>query len=706
MTDIASRLAEELSIKVAQAKSAVSLIEQGNTVPFIARYRKEATGGLTDETLRRLADRLEYLTRLEERKAEVVRLIDGQGRMTDALRAKITAAAGVAEVDDLYRPYRPKRRTRATVAKEKGLEPLAALIRRQQTPDAEIDGLVRDYGSADEAVRGALDIVAEGIADDAALRGRLRAWLRRGGRIVSRAADGQEGPYDMYRDFTEPVQRLVPHRVLALNRGEKEKALSVRLEADAQAAAELVRKSVLRPGWRSRYMEAAAEDAYKRLIFPSIEREIRGELTEAAEEQAIKVFGENLRHLLLAPPVRGKTVLGLDPGFRTGNKIAVVDQTGRVLDTAVAYMTLERHDIAKAKKQLAALIERHGVDIVAIGNGTASKESEAVVAELLKTLPRPVFYVIVSEAGASVYSASALGAEEFPGFDVSLRSAVSIARRLQDPLAELVKIDPKAIGVGQYQHDVNQKRLAQTLGGVVEGCVNTVGVDLNTASPSLLKYVAGISPAVAAGIARQRETQGRFTSRAQLKKVSGLGDRAFEQCAGFLRIPDAGNILDSTAIHPESYGAVGKLLALTGARLETRDDLARLRGRLSEWDVPALAQAVGIGEPTLRDIVEELNKPGRDPREAFEQPVFRSDVMRMEDLKEGMVLTGTVRNVIDFGAFVDIGVHQDGLVHISQLAEKFVKHPMDVVKTGDTVKVKVLAVDAAKKRISLSMKNV
>jgi len=711
MSDIAARLAKELSIGHAQAKSAVTLIEQGNTVPFIARYRKEATGGLDDEILRRLEDRLAYLKRLLSRKEEVIRLIGEQGKMTDGLFAQINAAEGISEVDDLYRPYRPKKRTRATAAREKGLEPLAILIIEQQTPDVQIEINAQAYigeqvKNIEEAITGALDIVAEQIADDAALRGKLRTWLRRGGTIVTKASDEQTGIYDMYKDYSEPVSKLVPHRVLAINRGEKQKALSVKLDADTQAATNIVQSGVLRSGWQSRYMETAAEDAYKRLIFPSIERELRSELSEAAEEQAIKVFGENSKNLLLAPPVRKKTVLGLDPGYRTGNKAAVVDPTGRVLETAVIYMTLEHHDTEKAKKQLAALIEKHGVDIIAIGNGTASKESEAVVAELIKTMPRRVVYMIVSEAGASVYSASALGTEEFPDFDVALRSAVSIARRLQDPLAELVKIDPKAIGVGQYQHDVNQKRLAQMLGGVVESCVNAVGVDLNTASPSLLKYIAGLTPAVAQAIVRQRETEGQFTSREQLKKVRGLGGKAFEQCAGFLRIPDAENILDSTAIHPESYGAVGKLLKITDTQLKTFEDLAQLRQKLSEWDVKKLAEMVGVGEPTLADIIKELKKPGRDPREAFEQPVLRSDVMHLEDIKEGMVLTGTVRNVTDFGAFVDIGVHQDGLVHISQLADKFVKHPMDVVKTGDVVKVRVLSVDINKKRIALSMKNV
>ncbi|MFA5675293.1 MAG: Tex family protein [Christensenellales bacterium] len=711
MTDISSRLAEELSIAKEQAQSAVSLIEQGNTVPFIARYRKEATGNLSDELLRRLADRLEYLTRLDGRKSEVMRLIDAQGKLTEELKKSISEARGITEVDDLYRPYRPKRRTRAAMAKEKGLEPLAALIFEQQTADEQIDKIAQGYvnkeknvATAEEAVQGALDIIAERIADDAAARSLLRSWLKQGSSIISKADEEKSGVYEMYSDFSEPVKKIVPHRVLALNRGEKEKILSIKLSAEHNEAQALIDKALSLAGQRSRYLRQSADDAYKRLIFPSLEREIRNELTEKAEEQAIRVFGVNLKNLLLSPPVRGKTVLGLDPGYRTGNKAAVVDETGRVLDTAVIYMTLPHHDMEKAKKQLASLIEKHNVDIIAIGNGTASKESEAAVALLLKEIKRKVYYAIVSEAGASVYSASALGTDEFPDFDVALRSAVSIARRLQDPLAELVKIDPKAIGVGQYQHDVNQKRLAQTLAGAVEDCVNTVGVDLNTASASLLKYVAGITPSAASGIVFYRETHGRFTSRRQLKKVKGLGGKAFEQCAGFLRISDAENVLDSTAIHPESYGAVDKLSQTAGIKLKTKEDLPRLLQRLSGMDFNALAKEAGIGEPTLRDIIDELKKPGRDPRDAFEQPELRSDIMRLEDIKEGMALSGTVRNVTDFGAFVDIGVHQDGLVHISQMSDKFIKHPSDAVKTGDVVKVKVIGIDIAKKRISLTMK--
>lgn len=713
MADISKQIAKELNIKQAQADSAIELIDQGNTVPFIARYRKEVTGGLTDETLRDLDERLTYLRNLENRKQEVLRLIGEQGKLTPELETQIDKAVSVTEVDDIYRPYRPKRRTRATIAQEKGLAPLAELLWAQQTKDAELLRIAEEYvseekgvASAEDAVAGAQDIVAERISDDAELRKQLRALIRRSGRIVSKALVKESTVYDLYYDFAEPISRLVAHRTLALDRGEREKVLNVKVDMEEAEALLLLYGAVIRPGWRSDYLRDAIADAYKRLIFPSVEREIRSELTEAAEEQAIRVFGVNLKNLLLLPPVRGKTVLALDPGFRTGNKVAVVDPTGKVLDTGVVYMTLDHHDVPKAKLILRALIEKHGVQIIAIGNGTASKETEAVVAELLKDIKREVFYMVVSEAGASVYSASKLGSEEFPEFDVALRSAVSIARRLQDPLAELVKIDPKAIGVGQYQHDVNQKQLAGTLGGVVEDCVNTVGVDLNTASPSLLQYVSGVSSSIAKNIVETRQQKGRFASRSELKKVRGLGDKAFEQCAGFLRIPGAKNILDNTAIHPESYDAVDKLMQMMGIRPEDMQAIEQLKAKINVQDVPKLAKAVGVGEPTLKDILEELKKPGRDPRDAFEQPVFRSDVMHIEDLKEGMVLTGTVRNVIDFGAFVDIGVHQDGLVHISQISDRYIKHPMDAVKTGDIVKVKVLGVDLAKKRISLTMKNV
>lgn len=713
MSDIAKTIAAELNIRHAQVVSAIDLIDQGCTIPFISRYRKEVTGGLTDEQLRELSDRLEYLRKLGARKEEVIRLIGEQGKMTDELNKKINAAVSVTEVDDLYRPYRPKRRTKATIAKEKGLEPLADIIWQQQASDSEIERMAQEYinaekgvESADQAIQGAKDIVAEVISDDAALRKKLRMLIHENGDVSSKALVDESTVYDMYYDFSAPVNKMVSHRVLALNRGEKEKVLNVKIEVYEPSAIGMILRQIAKTKRPGKYLEEAVQDAYKRLIFPSVEREIRKELTEISDEQAIKVFGENLRNLLLQPPVKGKTVLALDPGFRTGNKVAVVDATGKVLDTGVVYMTLDHHDLNKANKILKGLIEKYNVDIIAIGNGTASKETEGAVAALLKTLDRQVYYMVVSEAGASVYSASKLGSEEFPEYDVALRSAVSIGRRLQDPLAELVKIDPKAIGVGQYQHDVNQKRLAEMLGGIVEYCVNEVGVDLNTASPSLLKYVSGISAAVAKNIVDMREGEGSFNSRKQLMKVPKLGGKAFEQCAGFLRIPGGNNILDNTAIHPESYEAVDRLVQLEGYQKTDENAVNALREKLNSLDVKKTAQELGIGEMTLSDILNELKKPGRDPRDAFEQPVFRSDVMHLEDLKEGMVLTGTVRNVIDFGAFVDIGVHQDGLVHISQLADRFVKHPMDVVKTGDVVKVKVLDVDVAKKRISLSMKNV
>ncbi len=710
MVSIASRLAKELSITKPQAENTIALINEGNTIPFIARYRKEVTGGLSDEVLRKLSDRLQYLTRLDERKDEVIRLIDEQGKLTQEIKERIQSALGITEVDDIYRPYRPKRRTLATAAKQKGLEPLADLIFSGQIPDEQTDFHATKYidedkgiTSAAQAIEGALHIIAEQISDDAQLRSILRANIKNKGLLVSKSAAEQSGVYEMYADYFEPIKKIAPHRVLAINRGEIEKVLSVKVETDEAEAIALVQKHVLRDAVKSQYLSAAASDAYKRLIFPSLEREIRKGLTEKAEEQAIKIFGLNLKNLLLISPVRGKTVLGIDPGYRTGNKVAVVDATGRVLDTSVVFMTLAHHDMQKAKKQLAGLVDKHNVDIIAIGNGTASRESEVLVAQLIKEMPRKACYVIVNEAGASVYSASKLATQEFPNYDVALRSAVSIARRLQDPLAELVKIDPKAIGIGQYQHDVNQKRLAQMLTGVVEDCVNMVGVDLNTASFSLLEYVAGITPSTAAAILSFRETNKRFSNREQLRLVKGLGNKTFEQCAGFLRIPDAGNVLDSTAIHPESYGAVGRLSKIAGVEIKAKQDVERLLQKL-EMDFCALSKQTGIGEPTLRDIIEELKKPGRDPRDDFESVELRSDVLNLADLKQDMILSGTVRNVTDFGAFVDIGVHQDGLVHISQLSDKFIKHPADVVKVGDVVKVRVINVDIDKNRISLSMR--
>lgn len=706
------QLANELNIPSKQVQSAVQLMDDGNTVPFIARYRKEATGGLTDEQLRDLNDRLTYLRNLNQRKEEVVRLITEQDKMTDELNNQITLAKTMTEVEDLYRPYKKKRRTRATIAKEKGLEPLANLILLQMTDDsvilkkaAEFIDVDKSVESAKDAIEGAKDIVAEAISDNADLRKKLRVLARNTGKIVSKGLVEDSTVYDLYYDYTEPVADIVSHRILAINRGEKEKILSVKVDLNEQLGINKIQQIMLKSTGHA-FLEEAMEDAFKRLIFPSIEREIRNELTEQAEEQAIKIFSENLRSLLLQPPVKGKVVMGLDPAYRTGNKVAVVDATGKVLDTNIVYMTLDHHNVDDAKKKLTKMIKENNVSLIAIGNGTASKETEIVTAELIKEQDETVHYVVVNEAGASVYSASKLATEEFPNFDVAQRSAVSIARRLQDPLAELVKIDPKAIGVGQYQHDVNQKRLAETLDGVVEYCVNEVGVDLNTASPSLLKNIAGISATVANNIVAMREENGPFSSRAQLKKVPKLGPKAFEQCAGFLRIPGAKNVLDNTAIHPESYGAVKKLADRQGFNLKDITALEEIRHQMDEWDVQALADEVDLGVLTLRDIIKELKKPGRDPREAFEQPVLRSDVMHLEDLKPDMVLTGTVRNVVDFGAFVDIGVHQDGLVHISQLANKFVKHPMDVVKVGDVVTVKVMTVDVDKKRIGLTMKDI
>ena len=717
MKDIISELARELDIREKQVEDTVALIDQGNTIPFIARYRKEVTGGLDDAVLRKLYDRLVYLRNIKARREEIIRLIDEQGKLNDELIEKIQKASTMTELDDIYRPYRPKRRTRATIAKEKGLEPLADMILAQQLMDEDMLHIAASYvdpdkevNNAQEALQGAMDIVAEVISDNADLRKAIREYTFEHGVLVTTGDSEQQSVYEMYYEYSEAVKRIVPHRVLAINRGEREGFLSVKIDIDEQEIAGLIesmvitnKESVVYP-----FMQEAILDSYKRLIAPSIEREIRNQLTEVAEEQAIKVFGENLNNLLLQPPIKGKIVMGIDPGYRTGNKVAVVDETGKVLDTGVVYMTLPNHDKDKAKEFLKALVAKHKVGIIAIGNGTGSRETEIVVAELLKEIDSETYYIIVNEAGASVYSASPLGSEEFPDFDVALRSAVSIARRLQDPLAELVKIDPKAIGVGQYQHDVNQKRLAETLQGVVESCVNTVGVDLNTASPSLLQYVAGISKTVARNIVAYREKIGKFTSRKQLLEVSKLGPKTFQQCAGFLRIPEAVNILDNTAVHPESYDATIKLLDMNGYSLEdvSSKNIKELQRAVDGWNIQELSATLGIGIPTLKDIIEELKKPGRDPREELPQPILRTDVMDIKDLKPDMVLTGTVRNVVDFGAFVDIGVHQDGLVHISQLSESYVKHPMDVVQVGDIVKVRVLSVDVEKNRISLTMRGV
>lgn len=715
--EIARQLAQELNLKQWQVDNTIELIDAGNTIPFISRYRKEATGELSDEVLRTFEERLAYLRSMQERKEDVKRIISEQGKLTEELAAAIDACQKLTEIEDLYRPYRPKRKTRATVARARGLSPLADAIYAQE-PGFDPVLAANDYVNpelevctAQEALQGAMDIIAEAVSDNAEHRKKIRDITFRTGVVTVKAATEEDSVYRMYYDFAEPCCKLAPHRTLAIDRGEKEKFLSVSIPADTEKILSYLYRKELRktPAPSSSFVERAAQDAYDRLIAPSIEREIRNELTEAAQEQAMKVFKVNLKNLLMQPPIHDKVVIGLDPGYRTGCKVGVVDGTGKVLDTGVIYVTHSEGQKQAAAKYIKDLIRKYDADLISIGNGTASKETEMFAAELLKTLPgTKVRYIITNEAGASVYSASKLGAEEFPDFDVTRRSAISIARRVQDPLAELVKIEPKAIGVGQYQHDMNQKRLGETLGGVVEDVVNSVGVDLNTASAPLLTYVSGISGAIAKNIVAYREEAGAFASRSDLKKVSKLGPKAFEQCAGFLRIKDGKNVLDNTSVHPESYAAAKALLEKLGYTLE--DVRARRLGELGaaarRAGIEKLADELGIGAPTLQDIITELMKPGRDPRDEVEQPILRSDVMSIEDLKEGMVLTGTVRNVIDFGAFVDIGVHQDGLVHISQLSDKYVKHPMDVVSIGDIVKVRVLEADAKKNRISLTMKNV
>lgn len=715
MADIIETLARELDIDIKQVQRTIELIDGGNTIPFIARYRKEVTGGLDDTVLRELYEKLEYLRSLEERREEIIRLIDEQDKLTDELLSKIQGAVTLAELDDIYRPFRPKRRTRATMAKEKGLEPLANILWTSDIDDIEdianqfIDE-EREVFTVDDALQGAMDIIAEDISDNADYRKAIREYTYKNGNIVSEGEKEDRSVYEMYYDYMEPISRIVPHRILAINRGEKEEHLSVKVDTEDDKVISLLISIIEADNdeFTKEYVYAAASDSYRRLIAPSIEREVRNKLTEKGEEQAIAVFARNLRSLLLQPPVKDKIVMGVDPGYRTGNKIAVVDHMGNVLDTAVVYMTLPNHDKDKAKEQLSDLILRYNVDVIAIGNGTASRETEIMVAELIGELDRKVLYMVVSEAGASVYSASKLAAEEFPDFDVALRSAASIARRLQDPLAELVKIDPKSIGVGQYQHDVNQTRLAETLKGVVEDCVNAVGIDLNTASPSLLSYVAGISQRVAKNMVIYREEHGGFNNRDELLQVKGLGVKTFEQCAGFLRIPESENILDNTGVHPESYEAAQRFLTTLGYALEDveRGAIQDIDTRVSDIGISKLAEELDMGEPTLKDIIVELKKPGRDPRDELPKPMLRSDIMDIEDLKPDMILKGTVRNVVDFGAFIDIGVHQDGLVHISELSDKFVRHPMDVVKVGDIVVVKVLHVDVERGRISLTMRDV
>lgn len=710
--DINKVLAAELGVKESQITAAVKLIDEGNTIPFIARYRKEATGSLNDEVLRSLYERLTYLRNLEEKKAQVLSSIEEQGKLTEELKKAVTDAQTMVAVEDLYRPYRPKRRTRATIAKEKGLDQLANIIRLQQTKktiEEEAAAFVdQEKGVADvqEAIAGAQDILAESISDEADYRTWIRKYTMKHGRLVSAAKDDKkQSVYEMYYDFEEPLSKLAGHRVLAINRGEKEKFLTVRLEIDEESILRYLEKQIItreNPATRP-VLTAAAEDSYKRLIAPAIEREIRNDLTEKAEEGAMKVFGKNLEQLLMQPPIAGQTVLGWDPAFRTGCKLAVVDSTGKVLDTAVVYPTAPTTPakIAAAKQKVKELIAKYHVTLISVGNGTASRESEQIIVELLREINEPVKYIITNEAGASVYSASKLATEEFPEFDVGQRSAASIARRVQDPLAELVKIDPKAIGVGQYQHDMNQKKLGEVLGGVVEDCVNKVGVDLNTASASLLEYISGITKTIARNIVSYREENGSFSSRKELLKVAKLGPKAYEQCAGFLRIRGGEEPLDNTGVHPESYSAAKELLRelkISGEQLTDGAPAVYVK------DYKSMAERLGIGEPTLRDIVKEISSPGRDPRADMPLPILRSDVLEMKDLKEGMILKGTVRNVIDFGAFVDIGVHQDGLVHISQISDKFIKHPLEAVSVGDIVEVKVLGVDVQKKRISLTMR--
>ena len=708
--NIAEKLAAELSIKTEQAENTIKLIDEDNTIPFIARYRKEVTGGLDDGILRTFNDRLTYLRNLEARKEEVIRLIDAQGKLTDELAQKINDAEILREVEDLYRPYKQKRRTRATIAKEKGLEPLAEIM---LTPDAtgncdeifaQFINPEKEVLTIEDAASGAMDIIAENVSDNADYRKKIYDISLKTG-IISTSGEGEEGKvYEMYYEFSESLLKIANHRVLAIDRGEREDFLKVRIDADTERILAYLHEQAVPENIFKNYVADAVTYSYNRLIAPSIERELRSNLTERAGEAAIVLFSKNLHNLLLQPPVRGKTVLGIDPGYRTGCKVAVVDETGKVCDTGIIYCTLEHHDKVKSKQYVLGLIDKYKVDLIAIGNGTASRESEIFVADVIKSAGRDVKYAIVNEAGASVYSASDLGAEEFPDFTVEQRSAASIARRIQDPLSELVKIDPKSIGVGQYQHDMNQKRLGESLGGVVEDGVNAVGVNLNTAGAALLSYISGISGTVAKNIVKYREENGKFKKRSQLLKVSKLGPKAYVQCAGFLRIAGGDEMLDNTSVHPESYAVAEKLISSLGYAGKN-ESFSDIKERMKNFDLKSFCAQNDVGEPTVADIAESLARPGRDIREDLASPVLSTDIMGMEDLKEGMILTGTVRNVIDFGAFVDIGVHQDGLVHISQLSDKYVKHPMEVVNVGDVVKVKVIGVDLSKKRISLSMKD-
>lgn len=726
MEKIIKLIAEELNIKPSQVENTVKLIDEGNTIPFIARYRKEVTGGLSDEVLRELGDRLTYLRNLEQRKEEVVKSIDEQGKLTDEILQAVAIAKTLAEVEDIYRPYKQKKKTRATVAKAKGLEPLASII-IEQTETKPIEEIAKEYinvdslseedkknkdkvvNTAEEAIQGALDIIAEDISDNAKYRKEIKRQCYREAVIETKAAkEEKKSNYEMYYEYSEAIKYIPSHRILAINRGEKEEFLKVKIQKpEEKIVAYMERDTIKGETQFTTMLKETILDSFKRLIEPSIEREIRSDLTEKAEEKAIKVFGQNSKQLLLGAPIKGKTVMGFDPAYRTGCKIAVIDETGKVLDYTTVYPTEPQNDVAGAKKELLKLIEKDKIDMIAIGNGTASRESEMFVADMIKEATRPVHYVIVSEAGASVYSASKLATEEYPDINVSIRGAISIARRLQDPLAELVKIDPKAIGVGQYQHDVNQKRLAESLTGVVEDSVNKVGVDVNTATPSLLAYVSGINNTIAKNIVKYRDENGKLKNRKQLLKVPKLGKVAFEQCAGFLRILDGDNPLEVTAVHPESYEATEKLLGSLGfdkKDLTDKEKLEDLRRKLKSVNVVDMAKELDLGEMTLSDIIDELSKPGRDPREDMPKPILRSDVLKLEDLKEGMVLTGTVRNVIDFGAFVDIGVKHDGLVHISEMSDKFIRNPSEVVSVGDIVKVKVIKIDQDRQKVGLSMK--
>ena len=718
MDKIYKKIAEELNIRDSQVEATVKLIDEGNTIPFIARYRKEVTGNLSDETLRDLDERLKYLRNLEARKEEIIRLINEQGKLTDELTIKIASTMVLSELEDIYRPYRPKKRTRATIAKEKGLEPLSQIIYLQMEKNS-IYEIAKEYineekgvSTEDEAIAGALDIIAENIADDSDYRKKIKSMCFREAVISTKAAkDEEKSPYEMYYDFSEGILKIPSHRILAINRGEKEEFLKVKLSKPEERILDYLKKQIIKD-YKSQFAEMLSntiEDSYKRLIEPSIEREIRNDLTEKAEEKAIKVFGKNAKQLLMQPPIKNITVMGFDPAYRTGCKIAVIDKTGKLLETTTVYPTEPQNDVNGSKKVLKDLINKFHINMIAIGNGTASRESELFVSDMLKEIDFDVFYAIVSEAGASVYSASKLATEEYPDINVSLRGAISIARRLQDPLSELVKIDPKAIGVGQYQHDVNQKRLGESLTGVVEDAVNTVGVDVNTATPSLLSYVSGINMSLAKNIVKYRDDNGELKQRKELLKVPKLGPAAFKQCAGFIRIFDGKNPLEVTAVHPESYEVAEKLLTNLGYSVENlkeKSKLEEIKSSLSKIDISKTAEELQVGVLTLKDIIEELSKPGRDPRESMPKPILRSDVLKFDDLKEGMELTGTVRNVIDFGAFVDIGVKHDGLVHISEMANRYIKNPSEVVSVGDIVKVKVIGIDKERQKVKLSMKNI